>query len=470
MMKRLMLIILSLGIIFIIVSCRNHTEEGDRYLMEATKAVQKDSLIQAYSLTEKAAEEYRMGGAKSKENKALLFLSLLYFSTGQKDTAYQLIKDMEGNLTADEDYPFYSNYFRIKAYYMSLYGKDTPKAVALIDSVLHFDRLYAGDNTTLLNIDRLNKCEILLNDSQYQPIKGLIDSVISTTSFPSPLEPQIYANLARRFELEQQPDSAYKYALQVIDRTSKIHEDIDNNIFALEIILRYDSLNSNLSDYIRYRDHLDSLKEERQGERIKYRMAFVKEQNISETLRLKAQTEKRTLIWIAVSIFLAAVIILLILWQRHKETLIKNEMIQLECDRLDAEAFRRKFENELLHRKIDTTSDELAKANNEILELSQRLAYNERPVGSDETSYLGHLLESLKSNSPDFRQKIIGLYPDITKTELTVACLIRLNLSSQEMATALSISKSGLIKARYRLRKKLGLETAAELDKFITTL
>lgn len=48
------------------------------------------------------------------------------------------------------------------------------------------------------------------------------------------------------------------------------------------------------------------------------------------------------------------------------------------------------------------------------------------------------------------------------------ACVIRLDqLTSKEIANILNISGEGIKKARYRLRKKLGLESSDSLEELI---
>jgi DNA-binding CsgD family transcriptional regulator len=48
--------------------------------------------------------------------------------------------------------------------------------------------------------------------------------------------------------------------------------------------------------------------------------------------------------------------------------------------------------------------------------------------------------------------------------------LLKMNLSNKEIANILNISGAGIKKARYRLRKKLGLETTDSLEELVITL
>jgi tetratricopeptide (TPR) repeat protein len=66
-----------------------------------------------------------------------------------------------------------------------------------------------------------------------------------------------------------------------------------------------------------------------------------------------------------------------------------------------------------------------------------------------------------------FEEKIRQVAPDISSGELRLISLIKMNLNSQEIASVLNISGEGIKKARYRLRKKLGLEGEGSLEDFL---
>lgn len=70
----------------------------------------------------------------------------------------------------------------------------------------------------------------------------------------------------------------------------------------------------------------------------------------------------------------------------------------------------------------------------------------------------------------EFKMKLENAYPDLTDQEKKLATLIRMNLSNKEIATLLSISPKSVEVARYRLKKKLGLEKDDSLMQFIINL
>ena len=67
----------------------------------------------------------------------------------------------------------------------------------------------------------------------------------------------------------------------------------------------------------------------------------------------------------------------------------------------------------------------------------------------------------------DFLKKLKLKFPKLSKTDLKVCAYLQLNLSSKEIAQLMNISVRGVEIARYRLRKKLNLETEQNLNDFL---
>ena len=68
---------------------------------------------------------------------------------------------------------------------------------------------------------------------------------------------------------------------------------------------------------------------------------------------------------------------------------------------------------------------------------------------------------------PNYIPALHRLSPDITRTDELIAMLIILELSSDEIALTLGISKIGVNKARSRMRKRLGLAGDTKLEDFL---
>jgi hypothetical protein len=67
----------------------------------------------------------------------------------------------------------------------------------------------------------------------------------------------------------------------------------------------------------------------------------------------------------------------------------------------------------------------------------------------------------------DFLNRLREQFHDLTPNEQKLCALLRLNLSTKEISNLMSISLRGVEIARYRLRKKLGLDMGQNLTKFI---
>ncbi len=67
----------------------------------------------------------------------------------------------------------------------------------------------------------------------------------------------------------------------------------------------------------------------------------------------------------------------------------------------------------------------------------------------------------------DFLHRLSEKFPDLTPQERKLATYLRLNMSSKEVAALMNISVRGVEISRYRLRKKLNLETGDNLTEFI---
>ncbi|MEN8124891.1 MAG: PAS domain S-box protein [Bacteroidota bacterium] len=69
--------------------------------------------------------------------------------------------------------------------------------------------------------------------------------------------------------------------------------------------------------------------------------------------------------------------------------------------------------------------------------------------------------------NPSFFKELKSKFPDLTKTELQYCAYLKIHLSTSQIASILNISKEGINKKRYRLRKKIGCNKKDCLEEFI---
>ena len=77
--------------------------------------------------------------------------------------------------------------------------------------------------------------------------------------------------------------------------------------------------------------------------------------------------------------------------------------------------------------------------------------------------------EKILEVNKDFIKKLKKRFMWLTENELLICAYIRVNLSSTDIAALKDINTKSVNMARYRLKKKLGIEPGQELDEFIRT-
>ncbi len=70
----------------------------------------------------------------------------------------------------------------------------------------------------------------------------------------------------------------------------------------------------------------------------------------------------------------------------------------------------------------------------------------------------------------DFDQKIKTIYPNVSEKEIRLAAFLRMNLTTKEIAATLNVLPDSILKSKYRLKKKMGLEKNMDLTSFLNTL
>jgi len=65
-----------------------------------------------------------------------------------------------------------------------------------------------------------------------------------------------------------------------------------------------------------------------------------------------------------------------------------------------------------------------------------------------------------------FFKKLKVLYPELTNTDLRLCACLRLNLETKEIASLMNLSIRAVENSRYRLRKKLNINSSQNLNEF----
>ena len=149
---------------------------------------------------------------------------------------------------------------------------------------------------------------------------------------------------------------------------------------------------------------------------------------------------------------------------------------ELNRQRIEADNARLEEENQRKSRELANTTLTLAKKNEMLLGLKEEL--------SDNSPKLLHLIDRNLNNEEDwaifeshfnevheaFLNRLKGAHPDLTRGDLQLAAYLKMDLSSKEIAPLLHISVRGVENKRYRLRKKLTLDSNDNLNEYVREL
>lgn len=83
---------------------------------------------------------------------------------------------------------------------------------------------------------------------------------------------------------------------------------------------------------------------------------------------------------------------------------------------------------------------------------------------------LANIREHSNNHDGQFSQKLKAIYPGITATEIKICSLLRMNLSTREIARTLSISERTVEKHRSNIRKKYGIDEEVNLVMLFNSL
>ncbi|MFA6057586.1 MAG: tetratricopeptide repeat protein [Taibaiella sp.] len=175
--------------------------------------------------------------------------------------------------------------------------------------------------------------------------------------------------------------------------------------------------------------------------------------------------------------------------EENLKTEIRNR--QLEKEKMDAELKSRELEEENLKQQIEIKTKELSThtlhiiQKNQLLEdLRGRLDIMSKDDKRDQKKPIRELIQQINQNFNNdkyweefrntfeqihhsFFQNLKQYSEELTSSEMRLISLLKMNLSSNDIATILGISQDSLRVARYRLRKKLNLDQGENLSTFL---
>jgi tetratricopeptide (TPR) repeat protein len=197
---------------------------------------------------------------------------------------------------------------------------------------------------------------------------------------------------------------------------------------------------------------------------------------------------------IILSIVLLGLFMLMVSMFRYKSTAFKRQQKLLEQDSIihSQENKLIEKENTILQEQLESKNRELASKALEMLRLNETISsiinklenFNHSADTNPEmVNHIKEIIHDLENQTKqniwnefdkifknihsDFYSKLLQICPDLTATEIKTAALLKLNLTTKEIAAIAFKSEGGVKTTRYRLRKKLGLTGDEKLIPFL---
>lgn len=196
----------------------------------------------------------------------------------------------------------------------------------------------------------------------------------------------------------------------------------------------------------------------------------------------KKAFELRMYLFLAISVFSVSILLIYSYFNRKKaqqeafKHLQAHEIHLLTLQKAELEQKRLEDELAYKNKEITTLALMLSDKRSMVLEVEQQVEALLDYEQKDSSQKLNQLLKDLRirrtleRETSDFERnidlvcdgffiKLEDRFPDISQAEKRLAALLRMNLSSKEIAGILNISPKSVDMGRYRLRKKLGLDS-----------
>lgn len=365
--------------------------------------------------------------------------------------------------------------------------KEYDKAIAHLNKALEYRKLLSNKKGMASVQSRLGKTHY--DFKQYKKSVTQLHLALNNFSTEGDEKPKALTHnyLAKSYQKLNRLDSASFHAntsLEIAQKIGNIEAERDSYLTLATI---QESLGKNvqaLRFYKNFQELNDSIYNQENEKRVrelqtiyeteKKEQEIVLQQNEIELLEQKAKTNNLQRILLGAGLIISIIIFGLGFYGFRQ----KIKRSKLEKEKVDAElAFKKK--------ELTTHALHLAKKN-EVLESLKQKAEELKTSENGQNGYQ-QLIQTINFDlqddnnwenfrkyfeqvHKDFNITVKKKFPEVTANELRLMALLKMNLSSKEIANILNISSEGIKKARYRLRKKLEITTDKSLQDLVLGL
>jgi len=236
--------------------------------------------------------------------------------------------------------------------------------------------------------------------------------------------------------------------------------------------------------HIQYRDSVFNERKLKEIAVYQAKLATLEEKQKVAELEAKVEIDrqKKRILWI--SLLLGGLLAGAVLYAQRQRS--RTEQVRQQALLVQSDLEKRQLEQQLEFKQKELTTQILSmtQKNNLLKSVSTHIADVKSESNShaisriiriinrslDDSKEWDQFLATFRSIHSSFLERLQSLTENLTPNEVRLASLMKMNLSSKEIATMLNISDDGVKKARYRLRKKLGLASEINIQEYLLSL
>jgi len=278
----------------------------------------------------------------------------------------------------------------------------------------------------------------------------------------------------------------------IISNCYQIKSDLEfqqgNYLLAYQLVLKHKKINDSLTQV-----NKDEIIQE-----LETQYQVQQKNNQIEILKSQGDIQKKNILILTISIIglsLLAILIFILFRMKSADHLHQTKLLEQEKIIRQQEVKIAENEKLLLQQQVEAQNRDLATKALEVLRMNETIgkiinqldSINKRcnkqlGISDNIREIVVELDHQSRSNTwkefdkvfknihNDFYEKLLSKCPDLTAAEIKIAALLRLNLSTKEIAAITYKSEEGIKSTRYRLRKKLGLSSEGNLVAFLMQL
>lgn len=375
-------------------------------------------------------------------------------------------------------------YLGVLSYYENN-GKDS------MSYYMNLSKKYDNSLENLIHTD-VNLAAFYIFDQDYEKARKIYESLIEPHKKVKNYLglSNCYLNLGNVYAFLNQKEKS----LQALDSAIAYSKILGNRDFLESQYLSRRNINLHFKDYKaamldfemhkKYYDSINDLQAVKRFTELELNYKFAKEKEIA-AIQLKNEQSKKTLYIILLVVTIVGAIIALVLVRKNNKQrlqLKENELKLKEVEKLKADlalANREKelkkvvIENSITEEVLNKTLDDIKEIITFENEKERKLALKSLSASllSEKTakSTTSNTQNYLDEVSIDFKVKLDTHFPTLKPREKELLCMMKLGLSTSEISKLFNTTIASIKSARYRIRKKLGLNSDDDIIAYIET-